>query len=122
MNVNLPLFNWDLNQYSTSIKIEIEEVDQLVTTVATDTRTVEFAANFEISGTIKKVGLKFGASYKTTQTQTIQKTYTQGNDELGGVIVNFADDIILSENYPYFQTRDYKAGWYTIGVEPKKVQ
>ncbi len=127
MDINLPLFNWDLNQYASSIKIEIEEVDLTVTTVLTDTRSVKFANNFSIDptdGILKKVGLKFGSSLETNTTQTIQKTFTQGNDQLGSVIINFADDVVLNHSTSNNQstTRDYQTGWYKISFEPKRVQ
>lgn len=127
MPINLPLFNWDLNQYASSIKIEIEEVDLTETTVLTDTRSVKFANNFSIDptdGIFKKVGLKFGSSLETNTTQTIQRTFTQGNDQLGSVIINFADDVVLTHSTTNNQstTRDYQTGWYKISVEPKRVQ
>ncbi|MCE2995105.1 MAG: hypothetical protein ACK5WF_14010 [Cyclobacteriaceae bacterium] len=124
--LNLPLFNWDLNQYASSIKIEIEEVDRIENTTITDTRTVQFATNFGIEGVLKKIGLKFGASLEETRTTTIQKSYTEGNDELGAVIINFADNVILntfnSVDGLRYSTREYQAGWFAISVEPKRVQ
>ncbi len=125
MPLDLSLFNWDLNQYASSIKIEIEEVDLTTTTVLTDTRSVKFANNFSIDptdGIFKKIGLKFGSSLETNTTQTIQKTFTQGNDQLGEVIINFADDVILTHVSPISTTREYQTGWYSISVEPARVQ
>ncbi|MDD5149547.1 MAG: hypothetical protein PHC28_03565 [Flavobacterium sp.] len=122
MPLNIPIFNWDLDQYASSIKIEIEEVDLTETTVLTDTRTVKFATNFNIEGTLLKVGLKFGASLEQTTTHTVQKTYTQGNDALGEVIVNFADKIIISQAGSDYTTREYNSGLYSISVEPMRVQ
>ena len=125
MSVNLGIFNWDLNQYSSSIKIDIEEVDLSVTTVITEARSVKFANNFAIDdedGIFKKIGLKFGSSLETTTTQTIQKTFTQGNDELGSVIINFADDIIISQSGTKSTIRDYSTGWFKLNLEPLKVQ
>lgn len=129
--VDVPLFNWDLDEYASSIKIEIEEVDLTTTTVITDTRTVKFATNFSIDttlGTKVKTGLKFGASLETTQTHTVQKTFTQGNDFLGEAIVNFADKIIINRRNSFlgttWTTRDYTtgSGYCSFSVEPKKVQ
>jgi len=123
--VNLPLINWDLDAYATSIKIEIEEVDLTTTTVTTDTRAVDFATNFEINTEVyKKIGLKFGASYKNTQTRTVQKTYTLGNDELGHVIVNFADKVVTKKIGNKWETREYITGkgYCKFSVEPKRVQ
>jgi hypothetical protein len=121
MDLNLPLFNWDLNQYASTIKIEIEEVDRVETTTISETRTVKFAANFGIEGVLKKIGLKFGASLEDTQTQTTTKSYTEGNDDLGSVIINFADNVIVN-TFSGYNTRTYETGWFEICVEPKRVQ
>ena len=124
--LNLPLFAWDLNDYASTIKIEVEEVDLTETIVNQETRTVKFATNFSIEGTLKKIGLKFGASLEETRSQTISRTYTVGNDLLGSVIVNFADDVILQPIDMIFLngwiTREYSTGWYGVSVEPKRVQ
>jgi len=125
--VNLPLINWDLDVYAASIKIQIEEVDLTTTTVTTDTRTVDFATNFEINANVfKKIGLKFGASLKNTQTHTVQKTYTEGNDDFYHVIVNFADKVITNRRkfmgHKIWETRVYKTGHCNFSVEPKRVQ
>lgn len=116
-NLVLPLFSWDLKDYASSIKIEIDEYDRAETVVTSDTRTVKFAANFNVD---LKIGLKFGSTAETTQTQTIQKTYTVGNDPLGPVIVNFGDDVIV--DILNNRTREYTTGYYSISVEPKRVQ
>ncbi|MBU1820371.1 MAG: hypothetical protein KKG00_02510, partial [Bacteroidetes bacterium] len=79
--------------------------------------------NFSIDGgVLKKIGLKLGGSLETSQTQTYQRTFTQGNDDLGSVIVNFADNIIISQNFIKYLTREYSTGWYSISVEPIRVQ
>ncbi|MFD2907618.1 hypothetical protein ACFSX9_02610 [Flavobacterium ardleyense] len=129
--VDIPLINWDLDEYASSIKIEIEEVDLTTTTVLTDSRSVKFATNFSIDATfgIKvKTGLKFGASLETTQIKTVQKTFTEGNDFLGAAIVNFADKVIIGRRrggilgVEGWQTRDYTTGYCKFSIEPKKVQ
>ncbi|WP_277013223.1 hypothetical protein [Flavobacterium lindanitolerans] len=127
--VDVPLINWDLDEYASSIKIEIEEVDLTITSVITDTRTVKFATNFGIDtalGVKTKIGLKFGASVETIQTQTVQKTFTQGNNFLGEAIVNFADKVIIRKTNlrNMWVTRDYitGSGYCEFSIEPKKVQ
>jgi hypothetical protein len=130
--LRLPLFPWDLNNYASTIKIEVEEVDVTETVVTTESRTVKFATNFEISGTptgglLQKIGMKFGASPENTTTQSTQRTYTVGNDLLGAVIVNFADNVILGPagidpRRGTWEVRDYSTGWYSLGVEPVRVQ
>lgn len=125
--LDISVFNWDLDQYASTIKIDIEEVDLTQTTVLSESRSVEFASNFsvEVSGAYKeyvKVGLKYGTSQKVTATSTVQRTYTQGNDLLGDVIVNFADNVIISNSGTNFTTREYSSGLYSITVEPARVQ
>lgn len=129
--LNLPLFSWDLNDYASTIKIEIEEVDVTETIVNSESRTVKFATNFAIdpvAGFLKKIGLKFGASLEQTTVQNTSRTFTLGNDLLGSVIVNFADNVVTAGPYSfpffgtYYRTREYPTGWFSITVEPTRVQ
>ncbi len=128
VSVNVPIINWNLDEFSSSIKIEIEEVDLATTTITTDSRVVKFATNFEFSPSIGekvKVGLKFGASLETTLTNIVQKSFTQGNDPLGEVIVNFADKVVLGQSggiLKRWTTRNYSTGNCTFCIMPKRVQ
>ena len=128
VDLNIPIFNWDLDQYAASIKIDIEEIDLTETTILTESRSVEFASNFsvEVSASLfkelVKVGLKYGTSQKITATSTVQRTFTQGNDLLGDVIVNFADNVIIGTTGSTYTTREYNSGLYSITVEPTRVQ
>lgn len=120
---NVELINWNLNEYATTIKISIEEVDLTTTTQLQESITVKFATNFGIdNGALKKIGLKFGGSLESSQVQSYQRTFTQANDELGSVIVNFADDVIVGQNFIKYMTREYSTGYYSISVEPTRVQ
>ncbi len=127
-SVSLPIINWQLESYAASIKIEVEEVDLTETTVTTDSRVVKFATNFEIgpSGFLEKIGLKFGSSLEITETNTVQKTVTQGNDFLGEAIINFADKVVTGSGsilgIEYHITREYSTGLCAFSVEPKRVQ
>ena len=132
----LPLFEWDLNNYSSSIKIAIEEVDDVGTMVNTVSYIHEFATNFGFDasfGKTVKIGAKFGASTKDSKTETQQITTALGNDELGEVIINFGDNIINSENLVGGDNRNgvmvnkkpdynnkYYTGWYKIHIAPLK--
>ncbi len=132
--LTLPLFAWDLDDYASTIKIEVEEVDVTEAIVQSESRTVKFATNFGIDTTVGskvKIGLKFGASLEETRTETNQRTYTVGNDLLGAVIVNFADNVLTGSfiidpifGLPrtYWTSREYSTGWYSISVEPTRVQ
>ncbi|GGE96734.1 hypothetical protein GCM10010984_12830 [Chishuiella changwenlii] len=128
--LDIQLFNWDLNEYASSIKIQIEEVDLTEEESRSDTRTVEFATNFGIDpsvGFLKKIGLKFGASLKTVNTRVVNYKVTKQSDPLGDVIINFADNFLTNipgtrERYGMYNPREYDSGDYTITVQPKRVQ
>ncbi|WP_195348840.1 hypothetical protein [Bacteroides nordii] len=101
LSTPLPLFEWDLENYSASVKIAIEEVDDTQTTKEVVTTSSEFATNFSFSanwGEKVKVGTQFGASNKEVRTTSYEVTTTHGNDVLGEVIVNFGDDVIVSRD------------------------
>lgn len=131
-----PLFEWNLENYSANIKISIEEVDATETIKQTATTSTEFATNFSYSATFGetvKNGLQFGASAKETRITSYEISTTHGNDELGEVIVNFWDDIIISRKItPREWHRDlpdegvldynkkYSTGWYRLYVAPIK--
>ena len=125
---NLPIVNWDLKNYASTLRIDIEESD--VTTVVSESfsETVKFAANFGIDASIfKKIGLKFGATLENTKTNVVTRSYTLNSQQLGTVVVNFADNVIISTtNLPLlglrYNIREYTNNIYSISVEPKRVQ
>ncbi|MDR0961375.1 MAG: hypothetical protein LBM62_02280 [Mediterranea sp.] len=145
--LSLPLFKWNLENFSTSVKIAIEEVDEAQTTKITNTTSTEFAGNFEFSittGERVKTGLKFGASAKEVRTISYEVTTTNGNDELGEVVVNFYDDVIVpiepqsegmapsgnnqrggesSENKPAteYYNKEYSTGWCRLYITPRNI-
>lgn len=134
--LTLPLFEWNLENYSAFVKIGIEEGDSPETVRNLETTTSEFATNFEFNvglGEKVKVGGKFGASAKEVRTVTYEVTTTNGNDDLGEVIVNFGDKIIVSRGIltehvardgtvSYNREEDfnnkYYNGWYKIEIAP----
>jgi hypothetical protein len=124
--MNLPVFNWDLNQYGATIKVNIVEVDPSELITRTETISSKFAANFGIEGTLlKKVGLKFGASLEQTSSSTFTTTYTTQSDDLSSVLINFADKVLLSKPFPtvnLWTTPDYFSGYFNLSLEPTKVQ
>ena len=132
-DMKLPLFEWNLEDYATSIKIAVEEVDDTESIKNTESTTVEFAGNigFDISwGTTVKKGLKLGASAKKNHIIGFESTTTKGNDELGEVVVNFGDPIMVEESrmdrdgntvfYSVFNPK-YYTGWYRLYIAPEEM-
>jgi hypothetical protein len=125
VDTRVPIFNWDLNQYASKIKISIEEADTLVSTTQTTTNTVKYAQNFSINptfGILEKVGLKFGATLEENTNKDTQIKYFESNDQLGSVIINFADKIIINQSTTGITTRKYNSGLFEIDFIPQKVQ
>ena len=123
---NLQLFPWDLESYSSTIKIEIEEIDEEKTVNRSETRTSKVADNFGFDagfGEVVKLGLKYGKNVAKDKTQTLQWTETQGSDKLGSVILNFGDRFITGTQSDgnggtLFNVPEYTTGWYSIMILP----
>lgn len=143
--IKIPSLQWDLKDYSSSIKITFEEVDISETRVETTSRVTKFAANIGVDASfdlfkIFKMGLKFGANKETTQTVTNQITRNLASDELGEAIINFGDRVyifrdprnnIIDPSYPLknysgrtpkIEYRTYSTGYLDFNVIPLKVQ
>lgn len=134
----LPLFDWDIEHYSSSIKISIEEKDNEVTEQKLVETTSSFASNFEFNagwGETVKMGAKFGASASTTQKVSTTITTHLNSEQLGDVIVNFGDDIVIKNEmdavvtgvpgrasykttYRPVLNPKYTSGYYKIEVLP----
>lgn len=144
VDLDLPLFEWDLENYGATIKIAIEEVDGQETEVNSISSSIEFATNFGFDasfGEKVKFGVKFGSTIKEVLnvSNTITITKTLGGDELGEVIINFADPVVISDEFRYhykprtnpreqavvdyteptFNSK-YYTGWYRLYISPKK--
>lgn len=125
MDLNLPIINWDLNNYSKTIKISIEEYDDPTVTTLSETITQKYTSNFGFDdGVLKKIGLKFGSTSEQTISNTFTRVISTTSNKLGDVTIDFADNVIISASMgsAYFTTREYQTGWYSISFEPFRVQ
>ena len=142
VDLDLPLFEWDLENYGATIKIAIEEVDGQETEVNSISSSIEFATNFGFDasfGEKVKFGVKFGSTIKEVLNVSNTITKTLGGDVLGEVIINFADPVVISDEFRYhykprtnpreqavvdyteptFNSK-YYTGWYRLYISPKK--
>lgn len=60
-DIQLYANSWNLNEYSNTWNYNISEIDISVENTLTTTKQRKYNANLEVSGEIKKIGLKFGA-------------------------------------------------------------
>lgn len=130
----IPLFSWNLEEYSSTIKMEIEEVDLPQVTKTSVTGSSEFATNFKFEpkwNKIVKTGLGFGGSAKTSKSVTYEITTTLGNDALGEVIISFGDPVLkdttflggfrdgnTTDRFYLNLSPQYYTGWYRVFVGP----
>lgn len=126
VKLNIPLFSWDLQNYSSSIKINIIEVDLSETFEYSESITTGFATNFGFSadgGKNVKVGLKFGSKKTYSKTTTFKTTWAKDSDRLGDVVVNFGDRIITKKENEKgeYKVKEYSSGYYKITIAPKYV-
>lgn len=124
----IPLFKWDLENYGAIVKINIQEFDVSETITRTSTTTTEMTQNFKFDAGFDKV-VKIGLGYGYNEKKTVTNTYTVvsnvGNDDLGEVIINFYDPILLDKNSvnityapePNYNT-EYKTGWFRVFIAP----
>ena len=128
--VNVNLMVWDLKYYSALIKISVEKVNSGATKTRAEASSSEFAGNLSFDagwGAIVKWGLKFGASAKTTHSNSYQIQTTTKNLSLGETFVNFGEKVILSGPTTtgpviMWDIRDYNLSLCKIMLAPMRVQ
>ncbi|MDR0333610.1 MAG: hypothetical protein LBI15_09120 [Dysgonamonadaceae bacterium] len=137
MKLTTPLMTWNLAQYEPTMKIVIFKMNDQQTITSLTSYETEFAGNIGLDlafGTDSKSGLKFGTSAKEKKTVTVQTVTSLTNQNLGDVLVDFGDKVVVSyqpqrsllfgigfikENW---QLRKYENNMYSITVEPVRVE
>lgn len=135
VKMTIPLFEWNIENYSAIISITVEEVDLTETVKRTVSTGTKIATNFNYEasfGEKVKNGLKFGGSMEQSGTVSYETVTQTGSDDLGTVIVNFGDQIILSKENKYSENQfgsgrssahpdynnKYYIDWYRIHIAP----
>jgi len=124
---NIPIATWDLKNFGTAWLYHIYEENQTVDVTTTSTVSTTYATNFDLSGTVFKIGAKFGASASTTSTNSVTLHYTQGSTDFGEKVSYFYDPIIVSKDQTWYGGDSYNtydlapggaAGFVFLSVEP----
>lgn len=113
---------WDLNNFSNQWKLTFLEVDTTITNTETVTATNKFNMNLSLepsTGILKKIGLKFGASYEQSQTNTYVKQWSDVNDELGNSEINFYDNVVDMNSAGQLVPRKNYAGFVEFEIRPR---
>jgi hypothetical protein len=106
------------------LKFIFKENDASTTTTNSETRSSKFNTNFSLepsTGLLKKIGLKFGASYETTQSNTFTVVINTGSDLIGEKDIQFYDNPINKENGTY-KLRKFSNAYVEFSLAPLQVQ
>jgi len=126
----LPLWDWNIENYSASVKISIEEKDASETVQNVLETTTTFATNFGFDvglGETVKIGAKFGASQSLQSKASTTVTRSLESDELGDVIINFSDDVITDTLSVHIDNSPRRVGIpepsprYSVPLNPKYI-
>lgn len=114
--VDIPIINWDLQSNAPIWKITVYETDSQETYTSKESVTNEFATNFGLN---LKIGFNFGVSNKETVTREVTVTRTVGEDDLGSVLVDFGDPIMIGggRNKKLYE---YSNDYYTLKIIPTR--
>lgn len=122
VDVNWMLPVWDLSRYPREFRIQAYETDGNSEYTETITEEYSYSSNFKwnvgIEGSFPldsiKAGVKVGAEGTTTDSEKIQKTttcsYHYSDDFLGETIVDYRDNVILSQGATKSLVRVYHLG------------
>lgn len=122
LNNKIQFSVWDLANYSNQFKIAFEEVDTTTTYTNTISATNKYNTNFSLDptqGVLKKIGLKLGASYEHTQTNTYVTQYSDVSDDLKQADINFYDNVVNMVNGQLIPNK-YYTGWVEFEFRPRQ--
>lgn len=123
---NAPLTDWNIMNKSLEWKISVEEVDLAGTTALSTQNWSRVATNFTQApgGEFIKTGPDYGGNFPAPTLRDITKFSSLSCNELGDVIVNFGDKVIVNAANPDTGTpwhyRHYSTGYAKFTVEPVK--
>ena len=120
---------WDLVNSPLSYYIKIIEKDNGTLKTISETYTASFVAKSELglsaSNDKAKFNLGFSGQLTTQQTYTVSYQYKDENDDLGSVLLNFKDPVIVSDEYATskgYQIYPLNTGAMDIVIVPKRIR
>lgn len=120
---------WDLVNSPLSYYIKIIEKDNGSLQTTSETYTASFVAKSELglsAGNDKaKFNLGFSGQSTTQQTYTVSYQYKDENDDLGNILLNFKDPVIVSDEHATskgYQMYSLNTGSIDIVIAPKRLR
>lgn len=129
----IELANWDMAKYGDAWKILLIEYDPGAEITYNTSVSSTFGYNFGLDaglGTIVKIGLKFGISGTTTKSSSTSIKITDGADNLGEAILDYASPAEVFAGYhpprdpgpavPTYIYYELNTGVITLYITPRK--
>jgi hypothetical protein len=120
---------WDLTNSPLSYYIKIYEKDNGTTKTTSESYTVSYVSKLDLglNADLSKVKFNLGFSGQSTtqKTYTISYQYKDENDDLGSILLNFRDPIIVSNEYETtkgYQMYSLNTGSIDIVIAPKSIR
>lgn len=129
VDLSIPIAGWDLSSTSVGWKFIVSEVDDPQTITTNYTQTSQFAKNFGLEGGVfAKIGIKFGNTTTTTNTQSYSLVTNVNSDQLGEASLYFYDPVLVTYNAQLYDpskgsgsTYEINTGWVSMSIEPRAV-
>ena len=115
----IPFIQWNLAQFEPMMRISIVKENPSTTITNTVSHEVEFATNVTKD---YKFGMRFGTTARDRTTVTSQIVTQTGDRQLGDLIVNFGDMVILGQQGNTWRLREHHGSMFAITVQPLRVQ
>lgn len=123
--VNYDLFNWDISKYPSEYIVEFNECDSATTTtmVKNFSHSFSYMTNYtsnlgDPSGIIK-LGYSGGNTDTWNKEYSYSETYTQGDDNFGNFIVQYADKVVLNQSNSSATIKTYNTGYIEAMMIPR---
>ena len=117
-DIQLYVESCDLNDYSNKWNYHVLEIDTSIENIIETTSARKYNANFEVSGSIKKIGLKLGCEAEFTDGETREYKWVDQNDVLGEINVNFGDRILQKSHCDVLYPMIYSSSMIYLEIRP----
>ena len=119
VGVDIP---WRLETFASQMKVAIVEMDESVEYTSGGKTTVtnndNFEFNFELNQSPVKVGAKWGASTGYSNEHSSSLKIPSSNDDLGGALPFFGNNVIMSQTGSKYKFYDYKGKFCKFTFRP----
>lgn len=123
-NIELPIASgaiWNIGNTSTNIVIRVEEWDSGETTTTSHSITYSTATNVTTSASGTSVKSDYCVQSSESITSTVTYSRTNTTDELGDIVFNYVDPVLLNYSGGKYLVKTYNTGDVVMMIIPKHI-